>query len=181
MDTIAHFLWGSGLGKISRDKFKKNFSWVWTGLWAVFPDLLAFGIAIAYAVLFLGQIHGPHFITDVLYPISHSFLVFGVVFLAVFAVKRRFYLAMLGWPLHILFDIFTHTSDFYPTPFLWPLVETSLDGVKWSNPVFMVLNYVVLIGLLVYAFWDELKKMFGKIQERLDMYETPDEIGKRSI
>ena len=60
---------------------------------------------------------------------------------------------ILGWPLHILIDIPTHTYQFYPTPFLWPISTYKFDGISWGTPWFMIVNYsslaIVLITLFV--------------------------------
>lgn len=108
--------------------------------------------------------------TPALYRVSHSAVVFTGTFFAVWGMRalsrhRRGTggkdtaapLPMLGWLLHILIDIPTHTPRFYPTPFLWPLSDFNFRyGVSWGTPVFMVLNYGSL--LLVYLFFLLRKK-----------------------
>jgi hypothetical protein len=46
-----------------------------------------------------------------------------------------------AWPLHILCDIPTHSTQFFPTPFLWPLTTPFVNGRPWSRPPFMAINY----------------------------------------
>ena len=67
---------------------------------------------------------------------------------------------MLGWALHVLIDIPTH-PDFYNTPFLFPLSDfKNTHGVSWAHPVFMAINYGLLIaayiGIYIYQ-----KKKYG--------------------
>lgn len=85
-----------------------------------------------------------------LYHISHSAIIFLAVFGLFWVIRRRPALELSGWFLHILLDIPTHSSAFYPTPFLWPVSVFKVSGIPWSTPWFLVLNYFSLV--LVY-FW----------------------------
>jgi hypothetical protein len=51
---------------------------------------------------------------------------------------------MLGWALHILIDIPTHSLRFFATPFLWPLSDYRFNGISWGNRWFMLANYTAL-------------------------------------
>lgn len=51
---------------------------------------------------------------------------------------------MAAWGLHILLDVPTHARSFYPTPFLWPLSDWTFDGVSWTAPWALALNYTLL-------------------------------------
>jgi hypothetical protein len=46
--------------------------------------------------------------------------------------------------LHILCDIPTHTTSYFPTPFLWPFSTPFVNGIPWSTPWFMAANYTSL-------------------------------------
>lgn len=175
MDIFAHALWTAAGAKAlsSHRKFvEKNRgplkAW-WAALWGIFPDLFAFGfpfIAMFYLML-TGQADGiswasHHFgfpanlawIGDLppkLYNISHSFVTFGVVFLIVWAIRRRPYYELLGWALHICIDIPSHAGSFYPTPLFWPLSGWKfLHGVSWANPTYMIINYTALSLTWIY-------------------------------
>ena len=87
-------------------------------------------------------------LTSTLYSISHSAIVFMFVFGLTFFIFRRPILELGGWFIHVLIDIPTHTYQFYPTPFLWPVSEWKFDGFSWGTPWFMVLNYSAIV--LVY-------------------------------
>lgn len=168
MDTLAHGLWG-GLGGRFLVKKNRKISTIKAFLWGVFPDLFAFSVPIAYLLwsITFGDMPlgswpppGPHVepsegllpfgsLVNNLYNIGHSFFVFGIVFGFFYLFTKRVQWEMVGWFLHILFDIPTHSYQFFPTPFLWPVSDFKVDGFSWGVPWFMVLNYSLLI--LVYA------------------------------
>jgi uncharacterized SAM-binding protein YcdF (DUF218 family) len=54
-------------------------------------------------------------------------------------------------------DIPTHTSDFFPTHFLYPLSNVHVNGMSWGSPWFMLLNYsglLIIYGFLIFL-WEE--------------------------
>jgi hypothetical protein len=51
-----------------------------------------------------------------------------------------------AWGLHILCDIPTHSTRFFPTPYLWPLPTPFVNGMPWARGWFMLTNYAC-IGL----------------------------------
>lgn len=172
MDTFSHGLWAAALAKGINKKEGKPVVNVWaTAFWGVFPDLLAFTIPFVWIMwgLVFGGLDFTQFsghrpplaepagsaqsyifsLTSVLYNVGHSIIIFAAVFFAVWALFRRAPLELLGWLLHIILDIPTHTYAFYPTPVFWPLLDWKFDGFSWGQPWFMVLNYSLLI--LVFA------------------------------
>lgn len=172
MDILSHGLWAAA--PFYR-KSRKSF-WI-AFLFGVLPDLVAF---VPHTILMiLGPERHPLFarppvslinpLTFDLYDITHSSIVFLAVFaLAYFLNKKRPYWLMWGWGLHILADIPTHSIKFFATPFLWPLSDFRVDGIPWSNPRFIVLNYSALI--LVYAMLIYLKKRRQKlVPEKLEI------------
>lgn len=140
----------------------------------MFPDLFAFTIPFVYliasAVFGNGDFNFGHHVeleepavangtwifhlTPVLYSISHSLFVFALIFCiaSVIWMKKfkRMPFEMLGWLLHILMDIPTHSYKFYPTPFLWPISEYKFDGFSWGQTWFIVLNYSALAVFAIY-------------------------------
>ena len=165
MDIISHGLWGATAANIADKKINKKISPWWATFWGVFPDLFAFTIPFLWLMLKLVEggsdipnIRGAELqpdspwvfhIATTLYNYSHSMIVFLAVFGLVYFVLRRPLWELIGWPLHIIMDIPTHTYQFYPTPALWPLWNKKFSGFSWATPWFMVLNYSVL--LLIYA------------------------------
>ena len=64
-----------------------------------------------------------------LYPAGHSLMVFLVVFGTATILARRIVFEMLGWLMHILIDIPTHSFSYYATRFLWPISDYRIDGI----------------------------------------------------
>jgi hypothetical protein len=87
-----------------------------------------------------------------LYPAAHSLVSFAVVFAAVALLARTWNMNLLGWLLHILIDIPTHSFQYYATRFLWPIADNRFDGVPWWTPWVLISTYGVLI-LVYFVFW----------------------------
>ncbi len=156
MDTLSHGLWGGLLvGRASKRDF-----------WAAFfigmaPDLLSFGIFTGMTVLGLVSgldwTHGtpspnavPVYVHQ-LYNVTHSFVTFFAVFILSWGLRKKPYWPLLAWPLHILLDIPTHSTSFFPTPFLWPLWGYRVDGVSWAHPIIFFTNWAALV--VGYGVW----------------------------
>jgi len=170
MDIFAHGLWAGAAYKAVNKKAKKPLNVRLAGFWGVFPDLFAFTLGFAW--LFGNLIFGDMSFTDLprpdsvepapqdtlpifrltsmLYSISHSAIIFLIVFGVVFLIFRRPIWELGGWFIHILLDIPTHSYQFYPTPFLWPISGWKFDGFSWGTPWFLILNYSAII--IVYWF-----------------------------
>jgi len=151
MDILAHGLWSyAALNKAPNAKAAI--------LAGTLPDLIPFVPLLAYR-LFKGTFKfsaPPHNPSDIprlvyqVYDVTHSLITVIIVLGIITFLTRKFHLFLLAWPLHILLDIPTHTSDFFPTHFLFPLSDFHVNGINWGKPWFMLLNYSVL--LVVYAF-----------------------------
>ena len=149
MDTISHALWGKGL-----------FGYRGYGKLAIFfgamPDLCSFG------VLFFMRIIGNDFVslaprlheipTWIIfnYDITHSFVPAFICIYIVSKYNKEIAFAMLAWPFHILLDFPFHTKEYFPTKFLYPLTNYSIDGVHWSNPEVWFPNIAGIIILFIY-------------------------------
>ena len=182
MDIFAHGLWtgaaATAVNKKLKAKNKKTLN-VWlTTFWGVFPDLFAFAIPFAWitsgiltGALHFSDIPRPHEIegptskvywvihlAQQLYNISHSGVVFAAVFLLAWAFARRPVYEMLGWLMHLLIDIPTHSLQFYPTPIFWPISNWVFAyGIAWSQWWFQIINYSTLIAVYIWL-WRENKK-----------------------
>jgi membrane-bound metal-dependent hydrolase YbcI (DUF457 family) len=66
---------------------------------------------------------------------------------AVWLVRRGFWIPLLGWLSHIVIDVFTHSADYYAVPVLYPFTERGFDGIAWITPWFMALNYTALVAV----------------------------------
>jgi membrane-bound metal-dependent hydrolase YbcI (DUF457 family) len=156
MDILSHGLYGGiAVGRKSRRDYLIAF------FFGIAPDLFSFG------PYFLTRILGfatwsahmeppsaamiPSYV-HALYNITHSFVVYAVFFFVLWWLgKRTLALLTLGWPLHILVDIPTHSEKFFPTPFLWPASHFHVDGVSWGQPMIFIPNVLLIISL--YAYW----------------------------
>ena len=59
---------------------------------------------------------------------------------------------MLGWLLHIVIDIPTHSLRYYATRFLWPVSDYRIDGIAWWTPWLWVTTYGAL-GVVFFLLW----------------------------
>jgi len=159
MDTLSHGLYGGvAFGRNSRRSY-----WI-AFLAGVLPDILVFGPT------FLRRIFGnrviieppdPSTIPAYLYEgynITHSLVVFTVVFGIIWFIRHRPMWELGGWGLHILIDIPTHATRFFPTPYLWPFPHPKVDGHSWFSPEIFIPNVLLLIILYAIWFWKSRKK-----------------------
>jgi hypothetical protein len=156
MDIISHGLQGGiTFGRSSRRSYLLAF------LFGILPDLLSFGILTILSVLRISQSHDwesgppdpssiPQYVHS-LYNITHSFVTAGVVIGLVWLLRGKPLTELFAWPLHILVDIPTHSSRFFPTPFLWPFTDYRVNGISWGTPYIFIPNIVII--LLLYSFW----------------------------
>jgi len=156
MDIISHGLWG---GIVFGRKNKRDFWWAFA--LGVMPDLFSFGIfTVATTLGFSTRINwGGHPMDSLvpeyvhlLYNISHSLVTFVVVFGVIYLIRKKPFLPMLAWLLHILMDIPTHTTEFFATPFLWPLSTVKVNGFSWGHPIILIPDLVILIILYIWFF-----------------------------
>lgn len=176
MDIFAHGIWAGAAYKAINKKAKKPLNVRLAGFWGIFPDLFAFTIPFIWLfgdIMFGGMSFAdlsrpgeieptpqdtlPIFrLTSLLYSISHSAVIFLVVFGAAYLIFRRPMWELGGWFIHILLDIPTHSYQFYPTPFLWPLSGWTFDGFSWETLWFLIPNYIAIIA--VYLLLHKRKK-----------------------
>ena len=163
MDIISHGLWGSvAFGRKNRRAFWLAF------FFGVMPDFVAFAPYFIGTWLGVISIPGlprapgipseppdpaliPAFVFQT-YNVSHSLVVFAAVFMLLWLLFHRPVWEISSWGLHILFDIPFHTSQFFPTPFLWPLSGLHVSGISWAEPVVFFPNVVLLAGLYLWFF-----------------------------
>jgi hypothetical protein len=161
MDILAHTLWTTAIARegntVLEKKQKPRIHVGWAAFWGVFPDLFAFTIPVIGAVFRLisgGVLTTGSALAPFLYQFSHSLIIWAVVFVIVWSIRKRPPLVLLGWLLHILIDIPSHALNFYPTPFLFPLSHYRFPyGVSWANQWYMIVNYsllaIVWIGIFL--------------------------------
>ncbi len=150
MDFVSHGLWGGiAFGKKSKKFFLKSF------LIGIAPDVLSFGPFFTLTLLGFIQLpnfragpHDPNSFPPFIYwfyDVTHSLIVFAFVFLVLYLILKKPFLPLLAWGLHIFMDIFTHSFEFFPTPFLWPISDFKLDMWMWGNPRIFIPNVVILV------------------------------------
>ncbi len=156
MDFVSHALWGGvALGRRSKKLFL-----IAAGI-SILPDLLTEGL---FGVLYFFNIGGmpgwknghPN-ITDYplyaqnLYNITHSLIIFAIIFGLLWLLFKKPIWIMAAWGLHILIDIPTHSLALFPTPFLWPMSDYKFDGIGWRSPY--ILGTDILLLLVTYFLW----------------------------
>ncbi len=116
------------------------------------PDLLAFGVLFLVRLVDGSLSFGkpelatiPNW-TFMVYDVTHSFVVAGVVIVAVYQLNREIGFMLLAWPFHIMLDVPFHSADFFPTKMFWPLTDFYIDGIPWSSPWIWFPN---LAGVLI--------------------------------
>ena len=186
MDIISHGFWagtaykaGNKIKPFQKGKRKKFLFFVF---WGIMPDIVSFGLLFFWFALVIvssgfdfsvlpSHIRSieateppamlgfmPIFqLTSALYSASHSIILFCFVFGLFFFFIKKPPWTMLGWLLHILIDIPTHSYQFYPTPFLWPISGWKFYGISWGTPWFLVINYSAIL-VVYFLFWRKKKK-----------------------
>jgi membrane-bound metal-dependent hydrolase YbcI (DUF457 family) len=157
MDIISHGLWGSiAFGR----KNKKSF-WT-TFLIGIAPDMLSFGLF--FAAVILGIYPSPDFragppptamipnYISSIYNVTHSLIIFALVFFIVWLISKKPYLPLFAWGLHVFIDIFTHSYEFFPTPFIWPISSYKFNGTNWGEPIIFIPNLLLLAILYGWFF-----------------------------
>lgn len=167
MDIISHGLWGGvGFGRKSKRLF-------WSAvLFGMLPDLLSFGIFTVANILGISERSDwsggpppmdaiPEYV-HVLYNISHSLVVFTLVLAAIWWLARPFAVPFLAYGFAVLLDIPTHSTDFFATPFLWPISTYQFDGVSWASPYIFFPNLILLIAAYItWYIWYRRKHLKG--------------------
>lgn len=163
MDIISHGLWG---GLVLGTKSKKTYLSAF--VISMLPDLFSFGVLFADRLLGISassawggdhrSLNGVPLYVHHLYNVTHSFIIFGLVFGLVWLVRKKPFVPLLAWGLHILVDIPSHSFAFFPTPIFWPLSDYKYNGINWGDPRIYYPNLIFLsIGYGIY-FWQRRKK-----------------------
>jgi hypothetical protein len=159
MDIVSHGLWGGiAFGRANRRSFGLAVGW------GMLPDLVPFGLW--YLAVLMGRTprpwHGvweppdpsliPAYVHR-LYSVTHSLIVFLAVFAVIRVVCRKPIWEICAWGLHIGMDIFTHSTRFFPTPFLWPISAIRVNGWPWGRPTIFIPNVLLLVLLYAWFWW----------------------------
>ena len=158
MDTVSHALWGKALFGYRKYKWSSF-------IFGALPDLLSFGLYFLFNLITspsnikfgkpaLETI--PYWVFD-LYDFSHSLIIAFIFILITSLFDKELCFPMLAWPLHILIDLFTHSVQYFPTPFFWPISDYRFDGIPWSNPYILILNFAFIFLLFIYRYRRKIK------------------------
>jgi hypothetical protein len=162
MDVLAHGLWTNIMYKVIPKTRNDRKTTYWGIAFGVLPDLASFTpvfIFAFYEAIFKGRqlFAGPPTNDNPMfqyavesYNFTHSFVIWLAVTVLVWLIVRKFPWILLGWVLHIVIDIFSHTEAFFATPFLFPISGFKISAVSWAHPIFMTINYGLLIILYVF-------------------------------
>ena len=168
MDILAHGLWTTAAGVVGQKNLKQRLHLGWLAAWGVLPDLVVFTIPASVRIwrlltgasrTLLPDGRGPHFEwVWGFYNLTHSALVFAICFAAFWLLVQKPVLEMLGWAIHIIIDVFTH-SGLFAIKFLWPVSSIHVDGKRWETPWFLAANYAALASLYL---WLWLHRVNGR-------------------
>lgn len=143
MDVISHGLWGGMLLK------KKTSFWL-ALIFGMLPDALPFIPFLAqqasagnFSFLVARPQAYPAWVFTV-YNYTHSLIVAGGIFGILFYVRPNLGRAFLAWPIHILFDIPTHSAACFPTKFLFPLSNLHYNGISWRTGYIFFGNWLAI-------------------------------------
>lgn len=170
MDTLAHGLWSNIIVyKKYPQKPKHRFIAV---LFGVLPDLLVFTPLFIYGFLnrmeFRQLAVSGHWTVKYApwaYNYTHSLVIFFVVLVIVWAIRKEFYWPMLAWGFHIFLDLFTH-PNFYQTPFLFPISDYKISwGISWSHPVIMLPQYIFFVAWYI---WWYFKARYKSVNQNIN-------------
>ena len=180
MDIFAHALWtGIGMTVARRRVHITPGTVAQTVGLATVPDLLhllpiigwwlagdgSIAVVQAYAIAVPGQEPALPPLVNLwshhLHCITHSAVVAGAFTLLLWAVLRSLWIPLLGWWSHIVIDLFTHSADYYPVQVLYPLSDRSFNGLAWNTPWFLMLNYVLLGGAILWLLMTRSAKLPG--------------------
>lgn len=158
MDILSHGLYGGvAFGRASKKSFWLSF------FFGIAPDLFSFGL---YTIsTWLGIFEHPDWssgshpdpsqipqFVHLLYNLTHSFVIFVIIFAVVWMIRKKPLYELLAWPLHILVDIPTHSESFFATPFLWPLSDYRVNGHNWSSSEIFIPNVILIVSLYVWFY-----------------------------
>ncbi len=159
MDIFAHGLWSYAVFH------KKKYAWL-AILFGVLPDILSFGILFIMNLISGSLQRGPPSLSSLpdwlfaAYSMTHSFVIFLLVFFIIYLLTKKWFWPLTAWAIHVLIDIPTHSTRFFPTPFLWPLSGYVFDGISWATPWFMLVNYssLMIVFIVIAHYRDKEKK-----------------------
>jgi hypothetical protein len=171
MDIFAHVLWAGAGACALRPKLRFNRTTFWwmIGL-AAAPDIVPMLPVAVYAsdkprslqfvLAYIAATPGlepamPGWVatlTHHLHCTMHSVVVLGALTLLLWVILGRFPIVLLGWWSHVLIDIPSHSADYYAVPLFYPVSEKVFDGMSWTAPWFLAINYIALLAVYLWLY-----------------------------
>ncbi len=158
MDTFAHSLYSATLfsrqgiagGRNPPESAFKDWTFWGALFFGALPDILSVGLYFLLLVL-QGEPVSFHRFPEwalKLYFLWHSFVVAIPAVILIYKVRRKLFLISLGWPLHILIDIFMHGKGSFGTRFLYPFSDYTLHFPNWWQNVWIFIVYWMLLFII---------------------------------
>lgn len=183
MDTLSHGLWALALF------WGTSYRW-WALLVGMLPDFLSFGLYFVQRIVTGGFGAGPNGPPPIdslpqwvftSYDITHSFVTWAVVGIALYFLVRRVWPIVFAAGAHIALDIPTHCS-YFPTPYLWPLPHPYVCGASWGHPVVFWANWIslgILFTLIGVHEWQKKQLARGRPGSTPSRRKKPGKLKKR--
>lgn len=165
MDILSHGLWGSIIwGRKSRLSFWLAF------LFGIGPDAVAFSGFFFFNLAKVFSDHGSHLFArteeiilpqyvHLLYNITHSFVIFLLSFVVIWVIKKKPVYEMFAWGFHIFLDLFTHSGEYFPTPYAWPFSHPIINGIPWPTPEIFITNISMLVMVYAVYIWQKRRHL----------------------
>ncbi|MFH1866745.1 MAG: hypothetical protein ABIJ81_01540 [Patescibacteria group bacterium] len=164
MDIFSHGLWVA----VVYAKAKSEARWM-AVFFGVAPDIFSFGILFVLNLFNSGSFGSPQALVVpayilTLYNIWHSLFTWLAIFVIVWLIRRKPWWPLAAAFLHIAIDVPLHEADFFPTPWLWPFSNYTVDGYAWGHSSFLLSNYAVLgVVYIIWYIWDYRKRQAAKL------------------
>lgn len=177
MEILAHTLWTTAGAKIINDvTVKKNknikLNYFWTAFWGLFPDIFSLSVPIViflFDYIFMGmdinsiaqtrEIVNSYKISLILYPLTHSIVIWLFFFVISWFLFKKSSLVMLGWLSHIILDMPSHGAGLFATPIFYPISNWGFPyGATWASTKFFIINYSLLFILWGFLLFFKYRK-----------------------
>jgi len=169
MDVVAHALWAGAGGRALARKVPIATGTLWWMIaLAVAPDIVPMLPVLAYAVVIPRSLQFvlayvtatpglepqlPPWVSSLthhLHCTMHSVVILAALTSMLWLLRRRFPIVLLGWWSHELLDIPTHSADYYAVTLFYPISDRAFDGVAWTEPWFIAINYAALAAVYMW-------------------------------
>ncbi len=155
MDILSHALWILII-------YFNNTKRIYAVLFGMLPDI----ITIIPHLLF-DYASYTQTTYDITYRYTHSLVVFLVIGMIIYLLYKQIIILWLAWGVHIIIDIFTHPSWYYPTPYLFPFYSPSVPfTADYRSYSFLIINYFSILAVLSLIMYKKGKSNKRKLQDK---------------